>query len=104
MKPMSVKELKALYDKNEAVELFDVRTPDERKIAVIAQAHHLDADGEKRLLSLPKDAKIVFHCHHGRRSRVAAERLVREGWRNVYNLEGGIEAWSQQVDANVKRY
>ncbi len=104
VKAMSVKELKGLIDKGEKLELFDVRTPDERATAKIASSVHLDEAGEKRLLGLPKDARIVFHCHHGGRSRAAAERLVKEGWRNVYNLEGGIDAWSQQVDSTVKRY
>ena len=104
VKAMSVKELKALMDKGEKLELFDVRTPAERETAKIASAVHLDEAGEKRLLGLAKDARIVFHCHHGGRSRAAAERLVKEGWRNVFNLEGGIDAWSQQVDPSVKRY
>ncbi len=104
VKPMSPKELKALFDKGEPVELFDVRTPAEREQAKIARAVHLDEAGEKRLLGLPKDARVVFHCHHGGRSRQAAERLLKEGWKNVWNLEGGIDAWSQQVDSSVKRY
>jgi monothiol glutaredoxin len=104
VKAMSVKELKALFDKGDKVDVFDVRTPAERETAKIAQSVHLDEAGEKRLLALPKDARVVFHCHHGSRSRAAAERLVKEGWRNVYNLEGGIDAWSQQVDPSVKRY
>jgi monothiol glutaredoxin len=104
VKNMSVKDLKALLDKKEQVEIFDVRTPKERESAKIDGSIHLDEAGEKRLLSLPKDARIVFLCHHGARSRQAAERLLKEGWRNVYNLEGGIDAWSQQIDQNVKRY
>ena len=104
VKALGPKDLKALLDKGEKLEIFDVRTPAERDIAKLAGAHHLDEAGEKRLLALPKDARIVFHCHHGGRSRTAAERLVREGWRNVFNLEGGIDAWSQHVDPSVKRY
>ena len=104
VRPMRVNELKALFDKGEPVELFDVRTPAERERASIEKSVHLDEKGEKRLLSLDKNARIVFFCHHGQRSRMAAERLLREGWRNVYNLEGGIEAWSTQVDPSVPRY
>ena len=47
---------------------------------------------------------IALHCHHGVRSRAAAEQLLREGFTNVYNLEGGIEAWSREVDPSVPRY
>jgi rhodanese-related sulfurtransferase len=56
------------------------------------------------LAALPKDAKIVFMCHHGMRSRAAAERFLAEGFKNIYNLEGGIDAWSQRVDSKVPRY
>jgi monothiol glutaredoxin len=38
------------------------------------------------------------------RSRAAAERFLAEGFRKVYNLEGGIDAWSQAVDPKVPRY
>jgi len=47
----------------------------------------------------------VFHCHHGIRSQSAAEYFLREkGFRNLYNLRGGIDAWSQLVDPSVPRY
>jgi monothiol glutaredoxin len=104
VRPMSVTELKALFEKGEKVDVFDVRTPEELAKAKLPIAVHLDLAGEKKLLALPKDAKIVFVCHHGQRSRQAAERLVREGWRNVFNLDGGIDAWSRLIDPNVPRY
>jgi monothiol glutaredoxin len=104
VKPLSVTELQGWIEQKKPFELFDVRPDEERKLAKIDRATALDAAGEKKLLSLPKDATIVFHCHHGPRSRNAAERVLREGYTNVYNLEGGIEAWSQKVDPNVPRY
>ena len=73
-------------------------------VAKIDRARALDADGEKHLLALDKKTPIVFQCHHGMRSKSAAERFLREGFTNVYNLEGGIEAWSQKVDPKVARY
>jgi monothiol glutaredoxin len=93
-----------MLDRGEKVALFDVRTPDERKKAVIAEARHLDDAGEAYFRSLDKGATIVFHCHHGGRSRQAAERAVQEGYKSVYNLEGGIDAWSASVDPSVPRY
>ena len=104
VKPLSTTELANWMKEGKAFDLFDVRGDDERKIAKIERARALDAEGEKHLLSLAKDAPIVFHCHHGMRSRNAAERFLREGFTNVYNLEGGIEAWSQKVDSKVPRY
>ncbi|MGD0527642.1 MAG: Grx4 family monothiol glutaredoxin [Polyangiaceae bacterium] len=103
VKPLQPKELKAMLDAGK-VELFDVRPDDERARASIAQAKKLDAASQKYLLGLKKDAPIAFHCHHGGRSRSAAEQLLREGFTNVFNLEGGIEAWSRDVDPTVPRY
>ena len=104
VKPLSPKELKTMLDAKSPLELFDVRRPDEREKAKIGAARHLDAEGEKHFRALDKKALIVFHCHHGQRSRAAAERAISEGYQNVYNLEGGIDAWSQTVDATVPRY
>jgi monothiol glutaredoxin len=103
VKSITPKALKPLLDRGEA-ELFDVRPADERAKAAIASAKALDTGGQEYLQSLGREAAIVFHCHHGMRSRAAAEQLVRQGFRNVYNLEGGIEAWSRDVDPSVPRY
>jgi monothiol glutaredoxin len=92
-----------MLDRGE-VELFDVRPGDERARASIPQARSLDAEGQQYLLGLEKDTPVALHCHHGVRSRAAAEQLLREGFTKVYNLEGGIEAWSRDVDPSVPRY
>ena len=104
VKPLSAPELKSWLDASKAFELFDVRTDEERRIARIERARPLDEEGEKVLHALSKETPIVFMCHHGMRSRSAAERALRDGYKQVYNLEGGIDAWSQKVDAAVPRY
>jgi monothiol glutaredoxin len=103
VKPIAPTALKALLDEGR-VELFDVRPDAERARASIVQARKLDADGQRYLSGLKKDAPIALHCHHGMRSRAAAEELVRQGFTSVYNLEGGIEAWATQVDPTVPHY
>lgn len=103
VKPLSVNELKAMLDAGK-VELFDVRPDVERAQAKIDAAKKLDAEGQKYLFGLPKDAPIALHCHHGMRSRAAGEQLLREGFTNVFNVEGGIEAWSRDVDPTVPHY
>ncbi len=103
VKPLQAKALKAMLDAG-SIELFDVRPDDERRMASIAQAKPLDAEGQNLLASLDKNKAIALHCHHGMRSRAAGEQLLREGFTNVYNLEGGIEAWSRDVDGSVSRY
>lgn len=97
------KRLKAMLDRQEIV-LFDVRPDSERNIAKIAAAKSLDPAGQEYLFSLEPNTKIALHCHHGSRSQKVAEQLLSEGFRRVYNLRGGIEAWSRTVDASVPRY
>jgi monothiol glutaredoxin len=102
VKGLTPREVKQWIDSGKAFEFFDVRTDEELRTAKVERARHLD--GMDGLASVDKATPIVFMCHHGVRSRNAAERAVREGFKNVYNLEGGIDAWSQSVDSTVPRY
>jgi monothiol glutaredoxin len=98
---MGVTDLKRLLDAGEPVVLVDVRTDKERGIARIEGSQPLHAvDVDK----LDKNARLVFQCHHGGRSQAAAEHFVEQGFRNVYNLKGGIDAWSAEIDPSVPRY
>jgi len=101
---MSVEELHTLLSSEKEVHLFDVRTVEERQIAKIEQAIHLDQKGLEVLSELPKDALIIFHCHHGMRSMSAAQRFLADGYINIYNLNGGIHAWSTTVDTSIPVY
>lgn len=101
---MSVRELKQAIDAGERFELLDVRTPEERAIASIPGAALLNEQEAARIESLPRDTKLVLHCHHGGRSQQAAEQFVSLGFTQVYNVVGGIDAWSQEIDPEVPRY
>ena len=98
------KELKALIDSGKVSELYDVRTPKEREIAAIAGAKLLDDAAMTSLEALAKDTPVAFYCHHGGRSRAAAEHFLKQGFKTVYNLAGGIDAWAKDVDPSIKRY
>ncbi len=88
-----------------SVTLVDVRPPDERAIAAVtAPFQGLEDDGLERLLALPKDAPLAFLCHHGGRSAQAAMYFAQQGFSDLYNVVGGIDAWSLQVDPAVPRY
>lgn len=56
-----------------------------------------------RLVELPADAVVACLCHHGVRSQHAAAYLQRQGL-EVVNLQGGIDAWSCELDPGVPRY
>jgi monothiol glutaredoxin len=103
VKGLSAKEAKAMLDRGELI-LFDVRPERERAIAKIAEARSLDAAGQEYLMGLDRNARVAFHCHHGPRSQSVAEQVLREGFKNVYNLTGGIDAWSATIDPQVPRY
>lgn len=47
---------------------------------------------------------IVVHCHHGGRSMRVTQALKEMGFPKVQNLAGGIDGWSQEIDASVPRY
>jgi monothiol glutaredoxin len=104
VKRMSVQDLEQRLQAAPRPLLIDVRTPEERAIASIEGARAFDEALMRELESGAKDRPIVVHCHHGGRSQRAAEQLVAEGFRDVYNLVGGIDAWSLEVDPSVPRY
>jgi len=104
VKQLSAQELEGLRSAGDEVRLIDVRTPEERERASIEGAEVLDDELEQELRELDPQSRIVFFCHTGRRSQVAAQRLAARGFTNVHNLAGGIDAWSRDVDPSVPRY
>jgi len=57
----------------------------------------------RRALS-PENRDLVLVCHHGARSQQAALWLARNGFANLHNLRGGVEAWALEVDPAMPRY
>lgn len=85
--------------------VVDVRPADERAIAAIEGTFEtFDGDNRTRLEALPKDTPLAFLCHHGGRSAQAAEQFRALGFSKVYNITGGIDAWSDAVDNSVPKY
>jgi monothiol glutaredoxin len=104
VREIPAKELKSLLDSGKVKHLYDVRTPKERDVAVIAGSTLLDDATMGQIEQLPKDTPLAFFCHHGGRSRAAAEHFLKAGFKTIYNIAGGIDAWSKDVDPSVKRY
>lgn len=92
-------------ERDRAIVLLDVREPQELEQAAIEGARHIPmAQVPAREDELPQDRPIVVFCHLGGRSRRVAQFLAGRGFKEVYNLDGGIEAWSRTVDPSVQRY
>jgi adenylyltransferase/sulfurtransferase len=102
---MSPHELKRWTEAGKTFDLIDVREPFEYEIARI-NGSKLIPLGEitERLDELERERPIVVHCHSGMRSAQAVRLLQQRGFTKVYNLEGGIDAWSDQIDPDIPRY
>ncbi|MBB6189597.1 Grx4 family monothiol glutaredoxin [Rhodanobacter sp. MP7CTX1] len=104
IKSLSVQELKARLAAGN-ITLIDVRPAQARALAApLSQARVLEDEGYESLAALPKDTPLAFICHHGVSSRGMAERFAAHGFSDVYNVEGGMDAWSREVDSSVPQY
>ncbi len=102
---ITVKELKAELDNGKKPVLLDVREPWEFAIAKIDGSVLIPLGTLPQSLNkLDRTSEIVAICHHGMRSADATSFLLQQGFANVKNLVGGIDAWSVQVDPGVARY
>ena len=85
--------------------LLDVREAEEREIAALANSTHIPmSEIPERLSELDPARETIVFCHHGMRSSRVALYLAQNGFGNVRNLAGGIDAWSLSVDSSVPRY
>jgi len=101
---ISVQDLKEKLQDNKVL-VLDVREPFEHDIARI-EGSLLVPLGElsSHINEIPRDKEIVVMCKSGTRSAKATEFLRQQGVQNVYNLEGGINAWAEKIDPEMARY
>lgn len=85
-----------MLKENAEVYLIDVRTPQEYLQARLAGAHLIPIDKFlNRINEVPADRPLMIYCAVGARSSQVAEYLAHKGYPEVYDLRGGIEAWSK---------
>jgi molybdopterin/thiamine biosynthesis adenylyltransferase/rhodanese-related sulfurtransferase len=102
---ISVRELKTKMDNKEGLTLIDVREPYEYEIARIEGSRLIPlGELETHVSELPRSGPLILQCHSGGRSEQAVKILQEAGFGNAVNLEGGIDAWSVDVDPTVPRY
>jgi len=81
------------------VQLIDVRTPEEYESGHLTNSENLnffDETFEKELDKLDKDVPVCVYCKSGGRSTKAAEILKKKGFKDIYNLDGGIMGWKKE--------
>ena len=89
----------------ETLHMLDVREPWEWQLARIEGAQHLPMGQIPAALDdLDKTRPTVIICHHGTRSLQVVAFLQRQGFTNLHNLQGGIDAWSREIDSAVALY
>ena len=104
-KSAAPQEISERIKQGEKFKFIDVREPYEYEIARVAEAELLPMSRFNEWINTlkPEDETVVM-CHHGIRSANICMFLIRNGFTNVSNLEGGIDLWSATVDENVPRY
>jgi molybdopterin/thiamine biosynthesis adenylyltransferase/rhodanese-related sulfurtransferase len=97
-------ELKARLDHGDDLYILDVREPHEYQICNLGG--HLIPLGElsRRAAELDSSKEIIAHCRSGKRSADAVDFLRKAGFKKIWNLKGGILAWSDEVDPSVPKY
>ncbi len=102
---ISVADFKARLDAGASVFLLDVREPHEAEISQMgAQVLIPKNVVRQRLNEIPRDQPIVVHCRTGGRSADVTRWLLDEGYTDVVNLAGGINAWAEEIDPGVAVY
>jgi sulfur-carrier protein adenylyltransferase/sulfurtransferase len=98
------RELKSRLDRGDDIYVLDVREPHEYQICNIGGHLIPLGDLSRRVNELDSSREIVAHCRSGKRSAEAAEFLRKAGFKKLWNLKGGILAWSDEVDPKVPKY
>ena len=104
MKEVTAKELKAMMDAKEDFQLIDVREQREFDFANIGGELIPLNTIPDNLDKIARDKKVVVYCRSGARSGNAIMYLEKQGFTDLYNLKGGILAWSDEVDPSIQKY
>jgi sulfur-carrier protein adenylyltransferase/sulfurtransferase len=101
---ITVQELRGRLENGNKVSVLDVREPHEYEVANIGARLIPLAELPERLMELDRDETLAVHCKTGGRSARAVKLLRDAGFQDVYNVKGGIDAWSEEIDPSVPKY
>jgi rhodanese-related sulfurtransferase len=102
---LPVAELPIFRASNPTTVILDVREPHELDIAHVEGALHIPMQTiPNRIAELPREAPLAVMCHHGARSMAVVNYLRKAGYSNAFNITGGIDAWSRELDSAIPQY
>ena len=102
---ISPKEFAVRLKSGDKLRFIDVREPQEFAVARVEEAELLPLSRFNEWIdTLKPEEEIVVMCHHGIRSANVCMFLVRNGFEKIFNLDGGIDLWSKEVDQSIPRY
>jgi adenylyltransferase/sulfurtransferase len=102
---IAAKELKRLIDSGAHFTLIDVREQNEYDLCHINGSRLMPLSQlRSRVKELDVTNEYVLYCHTGERSGRAVNLLSQLGFKNVKNLEGGIDAWAAEIDRSMPKY
>jgi len=105
MKEITVSELKSLIDNKVDFQLVDVREPHEYEICNLGGDLIPLSTIPESIEKINRNKQVIIHCRSGARSGQAVSWLEKNhGFTNIYNLKGGLLAWSNEVDPNFPKY
>ena len=109
MRHFTAKQLQEHLASKAAPFLLDVREPWEFEYcniegSILIPMGQLPAQLDKLESEIGYEREIIMICHHGIRSRQMGYYMEQAGFRNITNLDGGVEQWAQDVDMTMKRY
>ena len=98
-------DVKKRLDQGEPLKMLDIRTKEEWEAVRLPEATRMSQDSMQEILGKwPREGLMVIYDHTGKNSLDAATYFQGQGFTNVRCLDGGIDAWSEQVDSSVRRY
>ena len=105
MKEISVSELKELKESGKDFQLIDVREQNEKDFADIGGELIPMGTVPDNVNKISADKQVIVYCRSGRRSGDICQYLEENhGFDNIFNLEGGILAWADQIDPSIPKY
>ena len=102
---ITVHQLNELREKDNDIQILDIRDDTERNHANIKGTIHIRINEiANRYAELDKNKNVFVMCHTGTRSQTVVKWLKNKGYEYSVNVLGGIDAWAALIDRNIRRY